>query len=217
GDEVGFGVELDDRGGLAGAVGARGDGHQALGGDAVGPLGGLGQTLGAQPVERGVDVAVGVLQRLLAVHHADAGLLAQFLHQSGRDLRHGSLHSFKGLRPGQARPRSFRLVPDRREPAAPQPVAFSSATASRASVVASWASDSAAAGASAAWAWASSSALSSAAGAASRGAAPTGASEAPRSTPRAACPAARPSSTASAIRSQYIWMARAASSLPGIG
>ncbi len=89
GDEVGFGVELDRSASHAGAVGAQGDGHQALGRYAVSLFGRLGQALGAQPVHGGFDFAAVLLQGLLAVHHACAGLFAQFLHQAGRDLRHG--------------------------------------------------------------------------------------------------------------------------------
>ena len=52
---------------------------QAFGGDAAGLLGGLGQALLAQPVDRGLHVAVGLAERRLAIHHARAGLLAQLL------------------------------------------------------------------------------------------------------------------------------------------
>jgi hypothetical protein len=55
--EVGLGVHFDSGGGHAGAVVADGDAHEAFGGDAVGLLGGLGQALGAQPVDGRVDVA----------------------------------------------------------------------------------------------------------------------------------------------------------------
>ena len=86
GDEVGLGVDLDD--GAARAVG--GDADQALGGDAAGLLGGRRQALGAQPVDRLLEVARDLAQRLLAIHHARAGLLAQFLDQRGGDLSHVS-------------------------------------------------------------------------------------------------------------------------------
>ena len=66
GDEVGLGVDLDE--GAARAV--RRDADQALGRGAAGLLGGLGEALGAQPVDRGFHVAAGLAQRLLAVHHA---------------------------------------------------------------------------------------------------------------------------------------------------
>ena len=67
-----------------------GDADQAFGGGAAGLLGGGGEALGAQPVDRGFHVAVGLGERLLAVHHAGAGALAQFLHSRGRDLSHVS-------------------------------------------------------------------------------------------------------------------------------
>jgi hypothetical protein len=67
---------------------AHGHAHEAFGGDAVSLLGGLGQALGAQPVDGRVDVAVVFDQRLLAVHHADAGLFAQFFDQRSGDLSH---------------------------------------------------------------------------------------------------------------------------------
>src|SRR6185503_14279071 len=64
----------------------------------AGLLGGGGEPLLAQPVDRTFEIALGLTQRLLAVHHARAGLLAQLLHQSGGDLGHGfrpsSLQSF---------------------------------------------------------------------------------------------------------------------------
>ena len=89
GHEVGLGVELDGGTDFTGSNFFRGNGDEAFSGDAVSLLGGLGQALGAQPVDRGIDVAVGFLERLLAVHHADAGLGAQFHHEGGGDLGHG--------------------------------------------------------------------------------------------------------------------------------
>ena len=61
-----------------------------LGGDPARFLGRLGQPLGAQPVDRGLHVAVGFLQRLLGVHHPRAGRLAQVLHHRSRN-GHGRL------------------------------------------------------------------------------------------------------------------------------
>ncbi|GLS53249.1 hypothetical protein GCM10007886_14320 [Methylobacterium gregans] len=92
GDEVGLGVHLDHRGVAAGGL----DGDQTLGGDAAGLLGGLGEALLAQPVDGGLEVTLGLVQRALAVHHARAGLLAELLHHRGSDVGHG---------------RSFRLAP----------------------------------------------------------------------------------------------------------
>ena len=80
GDEVGFRIDLDQR-----ALGAfDGDPDEALGGGAAGLLGGGRQALGAKPVDRGFHVALVLGQRLLAIHHAGAGALAQFLHRSRR-------------------------------------------------------------------------------------------------------------------------------------
>ena len=69
GDEVGLGVDLDDH---ADAVLHR-DADEALGRGAARLLRRLGEALGAQPVDRGFHVAVGLGQRLLGVHHAGAG------------------------------------------------------------------------------------------------------------------------------------------------
>ena len=76
GDEVGLRVDLDDGARLA----LGDDADEALGGDAVRLLGGLRQALLAQPVDGRFDVALGLGQRRLAVHHAGAGLVAQLLH-----------------------------------------------------------------------------------------------------------------------------------------
>ena len=100
GDEVGLRVDLDD----GAAVALDGDADQALGGGAAGLLGGGGEALGAQPVDRGFHVAVVLGERLLAVHHAGAGALAQFLHSRGRDLSHFFVPS-RPLREGRGRSR----------------------------------------------------------------------------------------------------------------
>ena len=84
GDEIGLGIDLDDRAALA----LDDDADEALGGGAAGLLRGRGKALGAQPVDRGFHLAIGLGERLLAVHHAGAGALAQFLHDRGRDLSH---------------------------------------------------------------------------------------------------------------------------------
>ena len=55
---------------------------EAFGGDAGRFLGGLGQALGAQPIDGRFHVAVGGGKRCLAVHHAYAGFLAQVLHHA---------------------------------------------------------------------------------------------------------------------------------------
>ncbi len=56
------------------------DADEALGGHAAGLLGGLGEATGAQPVDCGFHVAIGLFERLLAVHHPHAGQVAEFLH-----------------------------------------------------------------------------------------------------------------------------------------
>ena len=82
GDEIGFRIDLDRN---AAAVRDR-HADKPLGRNAVGLLGGFGQTLGAQPIDGGFHVAKGLGQRLLDVHHACAGRFAQvFHHRSGDD------------------------------------------------------------------------------------------------------------------------------------
>ncbi len=70
-----------------------GDADQAFGRGAARLLGGGGEALGAQPVDGGFHVALGLVQRLLAIHHAGAGALAQILHISGSNLSHVSYSS----------------------------------------------------------------------------------------------------------------------------
>ena len=84
GHEIGFRVDLDDDSRRAGA----GDADQTFGCGAAGLLVGLGDALGAQPVDRSFHVAIVFGKRLLAVHHACARLLAQFLHHCGCDFGH---------------------------------------------------------------------------------------------------------------------------------
>ena len=74
-DEVGFRIDLDHD-----ALGAGDrDPDQAFGGDAAGFFGGLGKAFLAQPIDRRFHVALGFIERSLAIHHARAGLFAQFL------------------------------------------------------------------------------------------------------------------------------------------
>jgi hypothetical protein len=47
-----------------------------------------GKALGAQPIDRRFHLAIVLGQRLLAIHHAGASALAQFLHRSSGDLGH---------------------------------------------------------------------------------------------------------------------------------
>ena len=90
GDEVGVAVDLDEHAGLAVGVDVGLD--RALGGLAAAHLERLVAEADAQQLDGGVDVAAGLGQRRLAVHHARAGLVAQLL-----DLRRGdrgSAHAF---------------------------------------------------------------------------------------------------------------------------
>jgi len=75
---------FDDRAAGAGD----GDSDEALGGGAAGLLGGGGKALGAQPVDRRFHLAFIFGQCLLAVHHAGAGALAQFLDGRGGYFSH---------------------------------------------------------------------------------------------------------------------------------
>ncbi len=84
GDEIGFRVHFDDDA----EIGLDGDADEAVGGDAAALLGRLGEALLAQPIDGRFDVACGFAQRVLAVHHARAGLLAQVFHQRGGNRGH---------------------------------------------------------------------------------------------------------------------------------
>ena len=85
GDEVGLGVELDQRAALGGdQAGRRG----ALGAT----LGGLGGTLDAEHLDGLVEVAVGFLEGLLGVHHPGAGGVAELL-----DIGSGDSHVVRFL------------------------------------------------------------------------------------------------------------------------
>ena len=73
--EVGLAVDFHDDGLIADDLG----GHEAFSRDAAGLLGGCSQTLLTKEFNGLVDVAVGGSQGLLAVHHAGAGQITQFL------------------------------------------------------------------------------------------------------------------------------------------
>jgi hypothetical protein len=79
GDEVGLRVDLDRN--PASAV--DGDADEALGRGAARLLGRRGKALGLERVDRRLEVAAGVVERLLAVHHPGAGALAEVLHVGG--------------------------------------------------------------------------------------------------------------------------------------
>src|SRR6185312_4737222 len=84
-DEVGLAVQLDEHAG----PGAVEFGHdQAVGRGAGGALVHVLGALEPEQFDRGLDVAVGFGERVLAVHHAGAGLLAKPLHVSGGEIRH---------------------------------------------------------------------------------------------------------------------------------
>ena len=90
GDEVGVAVDLDEHAGLAVRVDV--GLHGALGGLAAAHLEGLVAEADAQQLDGGVDVAAGLGQRRLAIHHPGARLVAQLL-----DLRAvivGGAHAF---------------------------------------------------------------------------------------------------------------------------
>ncbi len=82
-DEVGLGVELDQRAVLGG--------DQALGGGALGALADVLGALDAQQLDGLVEVAVGLDQRVLAVEHAGAGQLPKSLDVGSGVVRHLSL------------------------------------------------------------------------------------------------------------------------------
>ena len=93
GDEIGLGVDLDDRGGQP--VVALEDVHDALGGDAVALFRGDGKSLFTQDFHRLIEIALGLDERLLALHHTDACLFAQLhnvlccyiCHDAGQSFR----------------------------------------------------------------------------------------------------------------------------------
>ena len=106
GDEVGLGVHLDHGGAVLGGD----DADQALGGGAAGFLGGLAEALLAQPVDGAFQVAVGLGERLLAIHHAGAGLFAQGFHEEGGDFGHLGVVSGRKARPSFLKKRSKKLL-----------------------------------------------------------------------------------------------------------
>ena len=67
-DEVGLGVDFDQRSGL----GRGGNADQPLGGNPVRLLGGFRKALGTEPIDRGFHLAIALGQRGLAIHHAGA-------------------------------------------------------------------------------------------------------------------------------------------------
>ena len=82
GHEVGLAEQLDQRAAL------RGD-QAVLGGALGATLGGLGRTGDAQDLDGGVEVAVGLGEGLLALHHPGGGEVAELLDVRGGDRSHG--------------------------------------------------------------------------------------------------------------------------------
>src|SRR6478736_1693538 len=132
GDEVGLAVDLDEG---ADAVGGRGR-HETVGGRAALTLRDALEALDAKDLDGLGAVAVGLVERLLDVHHAGARLLAQRLDVSGGVVRHALYRSFrqwrltrvvrlvrKTVRPSRHRPSPRRgpRWPQRPEPQQPEP------------------------------------------------------------------------------------------------
>ncbi len=86
GQEVGLGVDFDDGSGLG--IVSHLDGDGAFGGDVASLLGSLDGAGSTHVVDGLLDVASGGYQRLLALHHAQAGTLAQFLDQGCSNFCH---------------------------------------------------------------------------------------------------------------------------------
>ncbi len=85
-NEVGLAVDLDEHAGLR-VIGYEPADDSFVGGP-TGLLGQRSQTLGAEQVDGDVHVAVRLREGLLAIHHACASALAQFLDHLCLDL-HG--------------------------------------------------------------------------------------------------------------------------------
>src|SRR5271169_99264 len=85
GHEVGLAVQLDQHAFL-GTAELRGD--QAVGRGAGGPLARILDALDAEQLDRVLEVAIGLGERVLAVHHASAGLVPESLDVSGSEVRH---------------------------------------------------------------------------------------------------------------------------------
>src|SRR5579875_1049767 len=84
GNEVGFAVELEQHAELAAGMDVRAD--RAFRGDPAGALRCRGDTLLTKPYDCLFQVAIGLGQRLLAVHYTGAGLVAQFPYQVSVDF-----------------------------------------------------------------------------------------------------------------------------------
>ena len=85
-DEVGFGVDFEDRGGLR--IGSNVDGNHAFGGHAGSSLARLVAELHAQDFFSLSGVALRFRERLLAFHHRGVGLFTKRLHHRGSNNSH---------------------------------------------------------------------------------------------------------------------------------
>src|SRR3954453_3033537 len=82
--EIGFGIDLDDDAVIA----AHRNGDEPFRRDAAGFFGSFRQAFLTQPIDGSFDVAGDFGQRVLAVHHAGAGLLAKILDEAGGNGGH---------------------------------------------------------------------------------------------------------------------------------
>ncbi|MCY1273626.1 hypothetical protein D9M70_222360 [compost metagenome] len=98
--EVSLGVDFDDDGNLV--VVSHFDSDGTFGGDVASLLGSLDGASGAHVVDGLLDVAISGGQGLLAIHHAQAGTLAQFFNQGCSNLCHVAilLNRFSTIQPG---------------------------------------------------------------------------------------------------------------------
>src|SRR5262249_15722091 len=87
-----------------------GDAHQTLRRNPARLLGGLGQALLAQPIDRALEIAARLVKRRLAIHHTRAGFLAEFFHHASGDVRHFSSVLIARVIPGAA-PNGPLVVP----------------------------------------------------------------------------------------------------------
>ena len=106
-DKVGFRVHLDGH-----ALGAfHGNTDETFGRGTARLLLGGGEALGAQRVDSGFDIAIGGFERLLGIHHARAGLLAQGFYVSSSECSHGVFLLDMMRAPGQLeRPGAYPAV-----------------------------------------------------------------------------------------------------------
>ena len=107
GDEVGLRIDLHHRARLV----LGDDTDKTLGGNAACLVGSLRQALLAQPVDRLLDVALGLGERRLAIHHAGAGLVAQLLHEARGYGGHCSVLMLGNRELGPLLPTAYSLLP----------------------------------------------------------------------------------------------------------